>query len=161
MAKAIKKKISSKKPGARKASSASGLRNPVAAAKAVEILTPALQFGLKLLLVSAAGYYLLGKFKNRFVNWDYRRDLNPSNITDDQAKAKADAIYDAYGYLDDDFDAVADALSQPLLNHNGFVKLYNAYGHRSDLNLIEGIKDHFSDYQVKQLASYVGGAFFN
>ena len=161
-----KKKVSSVKPrGKDVASSSRGLRtnapNVVAATKAVEILTPALQFGVKLIFVSLAGYLIVNAIKNRFVKWDLRRDLDPANINDEQAAIKADAIYKAYGYFNDDFNAVANALSSPLLNHNGFVKLYNAYGHRNDLNLIEGIKDHFSEYEVRQLASYTNGAFFN
>ncbi|HMI08735.1 MAG TPA: hypothetical protein VK528_14385, partial [Flavobacterium sp.] len=87
-------------------------------------------------------------------------DLAPANITDGEAEAKADAIYGAYGYTNDDFDAIANALTSPILNYNGYIKLYNAYGHRDDLDLEASFRDHFNDFEVAQLSSYLGGAFF-
>lgn len=145
---------SSHKPGLKGAGSA------VVATETVGMLMPVLKFGFQLAFFSFLGYIIVRAIKDKFEPMDYRRDLDAANISDDEAKIKADAIEAAYGWFGDNYDAVADALSTPLLNYNGFIKLYNAYGHRDNKNLIESIKDHFSDFEVQQLSIFVGGHFF-
>ena len=149
------------------ASSARGLRAIDVATPQAELVRQTVSvvpFLIKTAVVVGIVWFLVNKYKNRFVAKKLRSDLPASNISDGQAEAKASAIAGAIGWISNDFDTVADALAD--LNYNGFVKLYNAFGHHTgtlfgcQLDLIEYIQNQFTDYEVSQLSALLGGAFF-
>lgn len=148
------------------------LGNPVLIAEAtnrseiVKQTTSVIPFLIKTVVILGVGYYLYNRYTNRFVALK-EKTFNPpapANVTLDQAKTRADAIASSIGWFSNDFNAVADALAG--LNYNGFVRVYNAFGHQTgtlfggDLNLIEWIKNQFSTYEVQQLSSLQNGIFF-
>lgn len=104
------------------------------------------------------------KYKNRFIPMKFRGDLDPSNISDGEAQARAEAIYNSIGWFSNSFATVADNVAN--LNYNGFVKLYNAFGHHTgtllggELDLVGWCKNQFTEYEVSQLRMLTGGAFF-
>lgn len=121
-------------------------------------------FLIKTAVVLAIAGFVYYKFKTRFIKFDENKNYAPANVTLEQAQSKADAIGSSIGWISNDFNAVADQLAG--LNYNGFVRVYNAFGHQKgtllggDLNLIEWIKNQFSTYEVAQLSSLQNGVFF-
>lgn len=121
-------------------------------------------FLVKTAVVCGIGYYAYKKFTNRFIKLKENGKFPVSNVTDSQAKTRADAIASSIGWFTNSFDGVADSLQG--LNYNGFVRVYNAFGHQTgtlfggDLNLIEWIKNQFDDYEIAQLSSLQNGVFF-
>ncbi len=145
----------------------SKLGNPVAivaGAKVVEKSAEAIPFLIKLFAVCGLTYFVYTKYTDRFVKKKENSSKPPSNISYAQAKSRADAIYGSIGIISNDFDNVARQLSQ--LNYNGFIRVYNAFGHKKgtllggDLNLEEWCHNQFSSYQVQQLSFLLGGEFF-
>jgi hypothetical protein len=141
--------------------------------KAVEttanIVEETMPFIIKGIFVIGIALYAIGKFKNRFVSLEEKSNYPKANVSDAQAKAKADAIIEAkslFGQFEfgSQYNATADALAG--LNYNGFVKVYNAFGHQTgvlfsgDLNLIEYIFDQFSQNEIAYLSSLQNGTFF-
>lgn len=126
-------------------------------------------FLIKTAVVVGIGYYVYYRFTNRFVSLKENKNYPPANVTESQAKAKANAIISAKTlFAESDFgsqyQATADALAG--LNYNGFVRVYNAFGHQTgtlfsgDLNLIEYLHDQFSAYELQYLSALQNGAFF-
>lgn len=145
----------------------SKLGNPlafVAGAKVIEKSSEAIPFLIKLFAVLGVSYYAYSKYTDRFVKRKENSSFPVSNISYAQAKSRADAIYGSIGLMSNDFDNVARQISG--LNYNGFVRLYNAFGHKKgtffggELNLEEWCFDQFTPYQVQQLSFLLGGAFF-
>jgi hypothetical protein len=111
------------------------------------------------------GLYLLYRsYTNRFVKLKENSNYPLANVTVAQAKNRADAIGASIGWVSNDFDQVSQNLAG--LNYNGFIRVYNEFGHQTgtllggDLNLIEWIKNQFSEYEVSQLSTLLNGAFF-
>lgn len=121
-------------------------------------------FLIKTIVIGGIAWYVYDRFTNRFIKLKENPNYPASNITDAQAKGRADAIAGSIGWFSNSFDTVADNLAG--LNYNGFIKVYNAFGHQTgtllggDLNLIEWIRNQFTDYEVQQLSSLQNGAFF-
>jgi hypothetical protein len=145
----------------------SKLGNPlavVAGAKVVEKSAEAIPFLIKFSAVLAVAYFGYSAYTNRFVKLKENSNYTGSNVSYAQAKARADAIYGSIGIISNDFDNVSKQLVG--LNYNGFVRVYNAFGHKKgtllggDLNLIEWLQNQFSSYQIQQLSFLLGGAFF-
>lgn len=145
----------------------SKLGNPlavVAGAKVIEKSSEAIPFLIKLFAVLGVGYYAYSRYTDRFVKRKENSSFPASNISYGQAKSRADAIYGSIGIVSNDFDNVARQITG--LNYNGFVRVYNAFGHKKgtffggDLNLEEWCYDQFTHYQVQQLSFLLGGAFF-
>lgn len=145
----------------------SKLGNPAAiavGAKVIEKSTEAIPFLIRIFTVGGLIYLAYTKYTDRFVKKKENSAKHPSNISYAQAKSRADAIYGSIGIISNDFDNVARQLSQ--LNHNGFIRVYNAFGHKKgtlsggDLNLEEWCHNQFSSYQVQQLSFLLGGEFF-
>lgn len=141
------------------------LNNPLVLANTTaSVAEKTLPFILKGLFVLGIGLYIFSSYKNRFVKLKENSNYNPSNVTLAQAKTRADAIGSSIGLFSNSFESVADNLAG--LNYNGFVRVYNAFGHQSgtllsgDLNLIEWIKNQFSEYEIAQLSSLQNGVFF-
>lgn len=145
----------------------SKLGNPVAVvagAKVVEKSAEALPFLIKLFAVCGLGYYAYSVYTDRFVKIKENSSYGQANVSYAQAKGKADTIAGSIGLVSNDFDTVYKQLSG--LNYNGFVRVYNAFGHKKgtllggDLNLVEWLRNQFSTYQLQQLSFLLGGAFF-
>lgn len=141
--------------------------------KAIEttanIVEETIPFLIKGIFIIGIGLYAFGRFKNRFVSLKEKSNYPKANVTDAQAKGRADAIIEAKSLFAEfefgaQYNATADALAG--LNYNGFVKVYNAFGHQTgvlfsgDLNLIEYIYDQFSPNEIVYLSALQNGAFF-
>lgn len=148
-----------------------GLGNPALVAMASnsdtikttnEIAKSTVPFIVKTLFVLGAGAFIWYKISNRFVSIKENSNYPASNITDGQAKTKADAIFNAMYGIGANFDIVAYNLNG--LNYNAWVKVYNAFGDRrgSDFqkgNLVEWLTDQFSEYELEQLRFLVPNVF--
>ncbi len=107
------------------------LGNPVVYAAAINIL-PTL---LKGAIIIGAGYYVYNRFfgfKKQKENPNYR----PSNITYENAKQKAENLYNAMFGLSDGYSGVLANLKG--VNYNGFIRISNAFGERRGLDLQSG-----------------------
>lgn len=145
----------------------SKLGNPIAAVAGVKVIeqaSTALPFLIKLgalIGVAVVGYKM---YTNRFVSLKESSNEPPANISMAQAKTRADSIAGSISTFSNDFKNVSNQLSG--LNYNGFVRVYNAFGHQrgtlfaGDLNLIEWILNQFDSYQIKQLSFLLNGKFF-
>ena len=142
----------------------SKLGNPLVAAEVVSQTASVIPFLIKtatLITVAVVGYKM---WNNRFVSLKENSSYAPANISLAQAKSKADSISGSIGWVSNDFDNVSKQLAG--LNYNGFVRVYNAFGHHrgtllaGELNLIEWIQNQYTDYQVQQLSFLLNGAFF-
>lgn len=145
----------------------SKLGNPVAiiaGAAVVEKTAEAIPFLIKMAAVLGVGYWAYSSYTNRFVKRKENTSYPPSNVSDGQAKARADAIYGSVHVFSNDFETVSRQITG--LNYNGFVRVYNAFGHKTgtylsgDLNLEEWCYNQYSAYQIQQLSFLLGGAFF-
>lgn len=109
-------------------------------------------------------WFVWYKYNNRFQQLKYNSSYPKSNITDTDAETRASTIYNSISLFDNSFEAVKDAIAG--LNYNGFVKLYNAFGHHTgtifggELDLIGWCKNQFSDDQILKLKFLLGGQFF-
>ena len=121
-------------------------------------------FLIKTVVVCGIAYYVYNRFTNRFIKLKENSNYPAANVTEAQAKTRADAIAGSIGWFTNSFDAVADNLAG--LNYNGFVRVYNAFGQQTgtlfggDLNLVEWIKNQFSEDEISQLSSLQNGVFF-
>lgn len=121
---------------------------------------------VKLAVVGGIGYWAYGKFTNRFVALKTNKNYPIANVSDAQAKTRADAI--ASSEVTFDFGSEFETVSSNLagLNYNGFIKVYNAFGKQrgtwlaGEMNLIEWLQDQFNKEHLAQLSSLLGGAFF-
>src|SRR5690606_2801621 len=99
-------------------------------------------------VVGIGGYIAYRLYKNRFVSMATNSKYEKANITKDQAKAKAEALYQAMYGAGADLDIVLQTLAG--LNYNGFVEVFNAFGKRSPLFESEMI---FNEWLNDQLTS--------
>lgn len=145
----------------------SKLGNPLAimaGAKVVDKASEALPFLIKLGAILGVSYYAYSVYTDRFVKNKENSSYPVANISYAQAKSRADAIDGAKGFLTNNFDTVSRQITG--LNYNGFIRLYNAFGHRKrtylgkDMNLEEWCQDQFTAYEFQQLSFLLGGAFF-
>ena len=129
--------------------------------KAGEIATSVLPFMIKAGVVVAIVYVGYRLYANRFVSAGYNTKVDPANISDAQAQAKADAVYTALFGIGADFEAVKEALAG--LNQNGFIKVYNAFGKRkpafifgNEMTLTEWLNDQLSNSEKEELRFLIG-----
>lgn len=121
-------------------------------------------FVIKTLIIGGIGYYVYSKYTNRFKPMQENKKYPTANVTAAQAQSRSQSILASDGYLTNDFDAVANALAG--LNYNGFIRVYNAFGHQDanllnqDLDLILWIKAKFSESEVSQLGFLLNNVFF-
>lgn len=138
-----------------------------AAAAAIQAQTKAIDLAFTLFkyaLVGTGIYLAYNAITNRFKKMDYYPQYPVSNISEGQAKGKADAIESSDGFFKNSFDVVVDQFTG--VNMNGLVEIYNAFGHRKgivfggNLDLKEWLRDKYSTNQVTQLDFLTGGKFF-
>lgn len=112
-------------------------------------------------VVGIGGYIAYRVYKNRFVSMATNSKYPKANITKDQAKAKAEALYQAMYGVGADLDIVLNALNG--LNYNGYVEVFNAFGKRSplvgsDMTLTQWLNDQFtSTYDRTQIEFVLPG----
>jgi len=112
-------------------------------------------------VVGIGGYIAYRLYKNRFVSMATNSKYEKANITKDQAKAKAEALYQAMYGAGADLDIVLQTLAG--LNYNGFVEVFNAFGKRSplfgsDMTLTQWLNDQFtSAYDRTQIEFILPG----
>lgn len=129
-----------------------------------DIALETVPFVLKTLFGLGVVYFVYTRYTNRFIKLKENSKYPKSNVTDAQAKSRAGAIGSSITLFGNSFDTVANNITG--LNYNGFVKVYNAFGHQTgtffsgDLDLIEWLRNQFSDYEVEQLSFLLNGAFF-
>lgn len=119
---------------------------------------------IKFLVVGGVVWFVYNKFTNRFISMKEESKYPPANVTKAQAQARADAIYSSIKWFSNSFDQAVSSLSG--LNYNGFVRVFNAFGTKrgtlfgGEKNLIEWLKDQFSEEEVQQLSFLTNGVFF-
>lgn len=136
--------------------------------KALDGAISVIPFMLKTVFIVAvvgfAVWWATSSFKNRFIKRKYRSDLPASNISDGEAQSRAAAISGSIGWFSSDFETVKSNIDG--LNYNGFIKLYNAFGHHTgtllggELDLEEWIRNQFDQDQILELSFLLNGAFF-
>ena len=107
-------------------------------------------------------YFAWRAWQNRFISLGQNNNLEPANVSDGQAKTKADAIYEAMYGVGANYGVVRANLVG--LNYNGWVKVYNAFGKRktllqSEMNLAEWLIDQFSNSKLEELRFLIGDVF--
>ncbi|MBF03228.1 MAG: hypothetical protein CMP76_08025 [Flavobacterium sp.] len=141
------------------------LKNASESQKAiVEQGTKTAFFILKLAIGLGAVYFIYTKIAGRFISFSENKNYPASNITDNQASAKAETIYQAMKGFGNGFDIVKQAIAG--VNYNGFVKIYNAFGNREGaipfsgkMNMIEWFNDQFNESELQQLNFLVPNIF--
>lgn len=140
------------------------LGNPLVTTAVITETASVIPFIIKTGIVCGIGYYIYYKWSNSFDKKKYNSNYDPANISDAQAEARAASIAESIKLFSNDFDNVERNLQG--LNYNGFIKVYNAFGKQTgtllggELDLIEWIRNQFSDYQILRLSALQNGAFF-
>ena len=129
-----------------------------------KIAVEVVPFLIKIAVAGVIIYYVVNKFTKRFVKLGYNTNLAAANISDGQASAKANAIYEAMYGPGANMELVASQIRG--LNYNGWIKVYNAFGQKAganpfgdDLNLSEWLVDQFSTEDIAQLRFVLPGVF--
>jgi hypothetical protein len=129
-----------------------------------EIATKTLPFVLKTVFFIGIGVFAYYKITHRFTSLSENKNYPQSNITDNQAKAKADTIYEAMLGFGNGFEIVKNAIAG--LNYNAWIKLYNSFGSRQGsipfsekMTLTEWFNDQFSVSELEQLRFLVPNVF--
>lgn len=130
----------------------------------VQATASVIPFLIKTLVIIGIGGIVYYRYTNRFVSLSENKNFQSSNITNNQAQTKAETIYNAMKGLGNGFEIVKTNIAN--LNYNGFVKLYNAFGHRqgvvpfsNKMNLVEWFSDQFSDEELNELRFLVPNMF--
>lgn len=131
----------------------------------VQATASTIPFLIKTVVILGIGAFVWYKFTNRFKSLNENPNYEPSNITESQAKTKAESIYTAMYGLGGNYSLVAHNLAG--VNYNGFVRIYNAFGLRqgavpfsSKMNMIQWFADEFNEEELEQLRFLVGRNFF-
>lgn len=130
----------------------------------VQATASVIPFLIKTFVIIGIGAFAFYKYTNRFVALSENKNFQSSNITTNQAQTKAETIYNAMKGFGNGFEIVKTNIAN--LNYNGFVKLYNAFGHRqgsipfsNKMNLVEWFSDQFSDEELNELRFLVPNMF--
>jgi len=107
------------------------------------------------------GYIAYTKIFNGFVSVKEDTQYTPSNVSTGVAKAKAEAIYKAMYGAGNGFamvKAILQYVNGERINHNGFIRVYNAFGKRNGvvpfstkMTLTEWFNDQFSESELLEL----------
>jgi hypothetical protein len=131
---------------------------------AADVAVKVLPWLIKIVVVGTIGYVAYRLYTDRFKKASYNNNWPDANVTDAQAQAKADAIYNAmYGY-----GANAQVVAEQLigLNYNGWIKVYNAFGKRQpwnpiadEMTLVEWFADQFDEEDMILIRSALPNVF--
>lgn len=125
--------------------------------KAVKTTYTAAKYIVGGLVILGVGYWGYQKFFG-FTKIKEDSRFTPANISTGVAQAKANAIYNAMYGLGSGFSKVQTILLN--VNHNGLIRIYNAFGAKSGfslnplskkLNLFEWFGDQFKPSEIAQL----------
>lgn len=116
----------------------------------------------KVAFVGLVGWFAYNKIFKGFKTVTEDKNHVKSNISDTEAKARAEAVYTAMLGIGSNFNTVLKNLSK--LNYNGFIKVYNAFGERrgatfTKMNLVEWLQDQFDETQMTRLRFQIQGFF--
>lgn len=144
-----------------------GLNNPVAAVAGYEVAKQTaslIPFFVKTTVFLGVGYLLYTSFVKRFKKIGENNNLPPANISLGEAQVRANSIFAAMEGFGADLKSVQTNFAG--LNYNGWVRLYNAFGHRKGINplsektdLIEWLNDQFDEEELQQLRFVLPGLF--
>lgn len=142
-------------------SSHDGLGNP--AVLAVASVIP-WGFIIKTAVVVGVVYYGIQSFKKSFSKMNEVTAFGPANISFGQAESKADVLHAAMKGFGSGFATVKNTLAG--INYNGWVRLYNAFGHREtsipfadEMNLVEFIQTEFNSDDLDELRVIINNVF--
>lgn len=143
----------------------SKLGNPLdTSSTIIEKSAEVIPFLIKFAVFAGVGYWAYSSYTNRFIKRKENATYPDAKISFAQAQARANAIYSSIGVFSNDFANVSRQLSN--LNYNDFIRVYNAFGHKTgtllggDLDLEQWCANQFTRYEVQQLSFLLGGAFF-
>ncbi|ALM50311.1 hypothetical protein AMR72_16320 [Flavobacterium psychrophilum] len=121
-------------------------------------------FIVKTTIIVGGIYVAYRLYTDRFIKMGVNTSYPGANITDGQASARANAMYEAMKGIGANKDVVAMNLQG--LNYNGWVKVYNAFGNRTgvipfskEMNLAEWLNDQFSGTDLLELKLILPGVF--
>ena len=121
-------------------------------------------FVIKLGIFLGVGYIAYKTFVKSFNKIGEINNLPPANISDGEAQTRANSIYAAMYGFGANYRGVSENLAG--LNYNGWVRLYNAFGHRAGANplsekkdLVWWINDQFSENELQQLRFILPNVF--
>lgn len=133
--------------------------------KIVQATASTIPFLIKTVVVLGIGAFVWYKYANRFKSLNENPNYEQSNITESQAKTKAESIFSAMYGFGGNYSLVAQNLAG--VNYNGFIRIYNAFGLRqgsipfsSKMNLVQWFSDQFNEDELEQLRFLVGRNFF-
>lgn len=124
---------------------------------------------LGIAVFAGVGYFAYTKIFNGFTAVTEDSQYTPSNVSTGIAKAKAEAIYQAMYGAGSGFNMVKSILqyvSNQRINHNGFIRIYNAFGKRSGaipfskkMTMTEWFADQFSESELLELRLIIPNFF--
>ncbi|PKB18380.1 hypothetical protein [Flavobacterium sp. 5] len=116
---------------------------------------------LGIAVLGGVAYFGYTKLFNGFTAISEDQKYTPSNVSSGLAKAKAEAIYTAMSGIGNGFNLVKSVLQYvngERINHNGFIRIYNAFGKRNGavpfspkMTLTEWFTDQFSQSELLEL----------
>lgn len=143
----------------------SKLGNPLdTSSTIIEKSAEVIPFLIKFAVFAGVGYWAYSSYTNRFIKRKENATYPDANVSFAQAQARANSVYSSIGLFSNDFANVSRQLSG--LNYNGFIRVYNAFGHKTgtllggDLDIEQWCANQFTPYEVQQLSFLLGGAFF-
>lgn len=143
-----------------------GLKNPAeqASSEVIKQTASVIPFVIKTGIILGIGYAVYVTWNNRFVKRKEVSSYGSANITDTEAKAKAEAIFASVGWFTGDFESLRDQFVG--LNYNAVIKVYNAFGKRTgrilggEVDLFEFLAQQLDARQLQQLRVLIGSTFF-
>lgn len=116
---------------------------------------------LGIAIIGGVGYFAYNKIFNGFKSISEDPQYMPSNVSTGVAKVKAEAIYNAMYGAGNGFTmvkAILQYVNGERINHNGFIRVYNAFGKRNGqipfskkMTLTEWFIDQFSESELLEL----------
>ena len=106
--------------------------------------------GMAVISIGGTAFYYL-YWKNRFKNAKYNSDMPDSNVSPAEARAKADALYQAMKGIGTNEKAIKKALAG--VNYNGYIAIYNAFGKREP----GGLSFSLGNGNYEDLTSFLHG----
>lgn len=124
---------------------------------------------LGIAVLGGVGYFAYTKIFNGFKSVTEDTRYTPSNVSTGVAKAKAEAIYKAMYGAGNGFamvKAILQYVNGERINHNGFIRVYNAFGKRSGQldffkkqTLTEWFTDQFNESELLELRLIIPNFF--
>lgn len=124
---------------------------------------------LGIAFLGGVGYFAYTKIFNGFTSVTEDSRYTPSNVSTGVAKAKAEAIYIAMYGAGNGFamvKAILQYVNGERINHNGFIRVYNAFGKRNGqipfskkMTMTEWFTDQFDESELLELRLIIPNFF--